>query len=147
VTPSGEGNRFDYEVTSSATDKVLVYWYVPLTDDFKLDMDRSHPLTAARGEPVRRSARSSDPVGWTAAAVQIFDFDRRWLATGRASVYCTDLAVGMGCEDADLDVFLLYKELVRIECVIDQARHRARGIAGIPVDRKHPGCDSRVGEQ
>jgi hypothetical protein len=52
-----------------------------------LEMNRSHPVTAATGEPVRRSARSSDPVGWTAAAVQIFDFDHRWLATGRASVY------------------------------------------------------------
>ncbi len=89
VKPSNEGNRFDYEVISSANAKVLVYWYVPLTESFRLDMDKSHPLTAAQGETVTRSARSSDPIGWTAATVQIFDFDRRWLATGRASVYCS----------------------------------------------------------
>lgn len=90
VTPSPEGNRFDYEVTSSASVKVLVFWYVPLTDDFRsLEMNRTHPLTAAPKETQRRSARSSDPVGWTAASVQIFDFDRRWIATGRASVYCS----------------------------------------------------------
>src|SRR5206468_1908706 len=85
---AGGKHRFDYSVTSSANDKVLVYWYVPLTEDFSsLEMTRDHPLTAAPNDTVHKSAVSGDPVGWSAATVQVFDFDRRWLATGTASVY------------------------------------------------------------
>jgi len=90
VVPSGEDNRFRYEVTSSAAEKLLVFWYVPLTPEFKsLEMSGKIPLTAAPGVPVQRAARSSDPVGWTAASVRIADVNGRWLGTGIASVYCS----------------------------------------------------------
>lgn len=90
VKPSGDKSEFEYEVTSSGPEKLLVYWYIPLTDDFKpLNISRSAPITPMPGQAVRRSVRSSDPVGWTAATVQIFDYDHRWLATGIASVYCS----------------------------------------------------------
>ena len=90
VKPSKDENEFEYEVTGSGTDKLLVYWYVPLTDDFKsMRMNRNSPVTAVPGETARYSARSKDAIGWTPAAVQIFDYDGHWLATGIASVYCS----------------------------------------------------------
>lgn len=90
VAPTGKGHRYDYTVTSSATDKIQIYWYIPLTEDFRtLEMNRQSPLRAAPNEPIHRQANSSDPVAWAAAVVQIFDFDHRWIATGRASVYCS----------------------------------------------------------
>jgi len=89
VAASETGHQFKYEITSFASDKLLVYWYVPMTADFKtLEMGRI-PVTAAPHEAITRSARSGDAVGWTTAQVQIFDFDKRWLATGVASAYCS----------------------------------------------------------
>jgi hypothetical protein len=89
VAASGTGHQFKYEITSFASDKILVYWYVPMTDDFKaLEMGRI-PVRAAPGEIVTRAAHSGDAVAWTTAQVQIFDFDKRWLATGVASAYCS----------------------------------------------------------
>src|SRR4029077_19337613 len=82
VEPSGKGHRFKYEVTSFASDKLRVYWYVPMTEEFKSLEMGSIPVTAAPRELVTRSAQSGDPVAWTTAQVQIYDFDKRWLATG-----------------------------------------------------------------
>lgn len=90
VRTSVKGTDFEYKLSSSGSEPVIVYWYIPLTEEFRnLKMSRNEPTALEPGAPVRRLTHSSDPVGWTAAAVQIFDRDRRWLATGIASAYCS----------------------------------------------------------
>lgn len=90
VRHSNNLNEFEYGVTTSGSEKLLVYWYVPLTKGFEpMRMDKSSTITAIPGETVRRTARSSDSAGWVLAPVQVFDYGLRWLATGVASAYCS----------------------------------------------------------
>jgi hypothetical protein len=90
VHAKDRGNQFDYELTSSGPNKFVVYWFVPLTNEFNsLEMNRKSPAFLVPGATMHRSALSSDPIGWTQATVQIFDNNNRWLATGIASVYCS----------------------------------------------------------
>lgn len=90
VRTTGGKNQFGYEVMTSGSDKLLVFWNVPLTADFKtLEMNRNTPISVVPGSKVQRTAQSSDQIGWTPAAVQIFDYDNQWLATGIAAVYCS----------------------------------------------------------
>jgi hypothetical protein len=77
-------------MSSSGNVKVLVYWYVPSSPDFEsLEISRGAPATVVAGTNAQYSVRSKDPIGWTAAAVQIFDYHEKWLATGIATVYCS----------------------------------------------------------
>jgi hypothetical protein len=90
VRTESKVGTFEYGLSTSGTEKLLVYWYVPLTADFKaLAMNSTSTITAIPGETVRRTVRSPDAVGWMPATVQIFDYDRHWLATGVASAYCS----------------------------------------------------------
>jgi hypothetical protein len=90
VRTLGRENQFEYELITSGSDKLLVYWNVPLTADFRtLEMGRNSLISLVPGAKVQKSARSVDPIGWTPAAVQIFDYQRRWLGTGIAAVYCS----------------------------------------------------------
>src|ERR1039458_7591254 len=66
---AGEGHEFDYSVRTSAFNKgsmkYVVYWYVPLTDDFqRLRINLESPITAATGEIARYSIASTAPAGW-----------------------------------------------------------------------------------
>jgi hypothetical protein len=100
ITSLADGrHRFDYSMATSAFNKgsmkYVVFWYVPLTEEFqRLHMSLKAPITAETGETARYSTESADQIAWTPALVQVFDYDRkRWLATGVASAYCSQRGI------------------------------------------------------
>jgi hypothetical protein len=100
ITSLAEGNhRFDYSVATSAFSrgsmKYVVFWYLPLTEEFqRLHMSLNAPITAETGEANRYSIESRDQIAWTPALVQVFDYDlKRWLATGVAAAYCSQRGI------------------------------------------------------